>query len=264
MRLSVVVASALGVCAMAMATNCARFNSTRASAESVDASAASSPRPAADAASDAVVASAARSSTPGSASGAGEKPLLGWTDPRAVALLVENCNFQIPDDTRQLAERMGLPDTGPTGGALASITCGGIYEQSCVPDPCDRESCREECGVSCNDCSKPCAATCQSCKSECKDDACRLRCAEATAKCRSECVAAGDRCVSGTCGKRYDTCTKTFWAKFEKLGCKAPCSKLRKCATCSDETAQTPFCKSCPSFEPPERCRDLCTFFEAW
>lgn len=191
-----------------------------------------------------------------------EAPLKGWSDPRLVKLLVADCAFDPTNDVDKVAAKLGvLPGRSP----LESITCGGVYEQSCVPSPCDTESCRQDCGNKCDDCAKPCIASCTACKRDCADDACLGRCATRCATCRGECVASGDRCVSGTCGQQRAKCQADFDAKWKKFGCAAPCRKLGECRTqCYAERAGSTFCKACETYKPSAQCEPLCVFDATW
>lgn len=190
------------------------------------------------------------------------QPLLGWSDPRVVPLIAENCSFDPTKDIASAAKRLGYSDNW--SDPLASLTCGGVFEQSCLPDPCDSEPCRQECGHACDDCSKPCIEKCATCKSACTDDACRTRCASSCASCRGECVSAGDRCVTGVCSQRREKCHGELSAKITRLGCREPCAKKRDCDyQCMDAAeAKSPVCVSCKKFKPPAKCADLCAIAE--
>lgn len=192
------------------------------------------------------------------------KAVTGWTDPRVVDRLEHDCAYapeRDPDPTL-LRQDFGLDESvDPPVGVLL---CGGIIEQTCYPVPCDRTNCQADCRDACDTCAAPCVTKCTACKAGCKDDACRRACAEDCARCHGACNAAADRCVTGTCGKRFDACMRAFTAKFKASGCATQCDRQRACAGCANEGRTSGPCKGCDKFELKPSCEAMCSYDQAW
>lgn len=154
-----------------------------------------------------------------------EEPPNSWTDPRIIAELAKNCNFDPLRDKREwLPEDLGAGSTHP-------LTCLSGRDQSCVPDPCftdmsDR-GCRARCEKTCDSCGAGCGSACNRCKATCKDDTCRQDCAKQCAVCHVDCVRAVDRCSSGKCANEYNACRARLKADWNKNGCAKVCDSVR-------------------------------------
>ena len=192
------------------------------------------------------------------------KPVSGWTDPRVIDLLEHDCAYTVERDADPTQVRASFELDDAVADPSGVLLCGGIIEQTCYPVPCSAAGCQNECGEKCEACARPCADKCASCKSTCTDDACRRACAEQCGQCHKACNAAADRCVTATCGKRYDACMRDFNAKFKASGCEPQCSRRRTCTGCMNEGRTTGACKGCDKFEVTPRCEPMCQYDMAW
>jgi hypothetical protein len=151
-----------------------------------------------------------------------------WTDPRVIAELIKNCEFEASRDRPEWVGELGPGVTNP-------LMCLSGRDQSCTPDPCfddaDDNGCRARCEKSCDGCTTTCATQCKSCKASCKDDACRLSCATQCGTCQQDCIRAVDRCSTGTCSTEYKACQVRFKDNWEKNGCDRICDKFKKSCT---------------------------------
>ncbi|HET9933680.1 MAG TPA: hypothetical protein VFQ35_23405 [Polyangiaceae bacterium] len=169
-----------------------------------------------------------------------------WTDPAVVAALALDCNF------KPAAPAPDEPEPSP-------LSCAsGLYEQSCIYDPCystNQGECAPRCQKACDACSEQCSAGCGRCKARCTDDACRHECATACASCKQECLATKDRCATGTCGAEYKACIEQLTKRWVASGCEKTCKAYRDC---TDKCQAGPACTSSEDEKACSTCTDRC------
>jgi hypothetical protein len=138
-------------------------------------------------------------------------PIAAWTDPGAVALLVENCAAKAPRNS---------------SGEPNPLLCSQGLEQSCAYDPCfDRlAACHQRCSTTCETCESSCVGSCGSCKANCKDDACKQACAAKTGACKQACLAPLDHCTTAECAQAVKSCPKDEYVKWSSNGCSCGCA----------------------------------------
>jgi hypothetical protein len=161
-------------------------------------------------------------------------PIASWTDPGAVAMLVEDCAAKAPLDS---------------SGSPNPLLCSQGFEQSCAYDPCfDRlAACHARCSKTCDSCESRCVGSCSSCKANCKDAPCKEACAEKTGACRQACLAPLDHCSTAECARTVKTCPKDEYVKWTSNGCSCDCAD--KCL--SDARGDPgPCLKSCRTRQP--------------
>jgi hypothetical protein len=142
-----------------------------------------------------------------------------WTDPDVVVELATSCRFAPPKAT--------------TVGEISPLSCeAGMFDQSCVYDPCfndNQDKCKPKCKSACDACATHCTSACETCKKPCKDDDCKMACATTCGACRQECLKEKDHCISGTCAAQYERCHTDWRARYFKSACPAACPKFRTC-----------------------------------
>lgn len=180
----------------------------------------------------------------------------GWTDPRVLAALAEDCGF-VPVRPRITDDQNGEipPDV---------FACSLGYSQSCTIDPCivPSSTCEHGCEGACDTCGTSCVASCRTCKDGCGDGTdCKRACATKCADCKQTCTRTMDRCVTGDCSKVHAQCNARLRAVWAGSNCKARCAVFGKCqAACTGSNDEGACNERCEAKLSPggKACHDAC------
>jgi hypothetical protein len=156
-----------------------------------------------------------------------------WTDPEAVALLLQSCSTGPPPFEFQ-------GQTGAGGDLTSPLACALPFMQSCEGyHPCTAGRCRGRCEKTCVSCDKECIGGCTSCREQCKDDACKKACAAQTGQCKQGCITRLDHCLTGECAREEDVCEAKEALKWSShhCSCRPITECLAPCVTNSDNGA---------------------------